>query len=147
MITKEILANAIKKRRSEMGLTQVKLAELANISQGMVQKIEYCKGWPTAPILERLATALGSSVDQLLLDPTQPKPTDPIQSQLESIRKDIQAISTLSAEERQLLTIYREIDPAHRPDLIEIAKTLAQPLEGQELNERLLRDTLARRKT
>lgn len=52
------LANAIRERRLELGLTQTQLAERAGLRQPEVSRLESGGGTPTIGMLERLARAL-----------------------------------------------------------------------------------------
>jgi transcriptional regulator with XRE-family HTH domain len=49
-----------------MGISQEKLAELAEVSVQMVNTIEGCRTWVSDKMLEKLARALNVSVFQLL---------------------------------------------------------------------------------
>lgn len=52
------LANAIRERRVELGLTQVQLADRAGLRQPEISRLESGGGTPTIGMLERLAHAL-----------------------------------------------------------------------------------------
>lgn len=56
----------IKKRRKELGMTQVELAFLTHLSQGYISMLEKGQFDPTAPIIIKLAVALTMSADELL---------------------------------------------------------------------------------
>jgi transcriptional regulator with XRE-family HTH domain len=61
------LKTVIKRLRTERGLTQVKLAKKARVTQTYVAKIEGGdRGNPSLPVLKRLARALGVPVTALL---------------------------------------------------------------------------------
>jgi HTH-type transcriptional regulator / antitoxin HipB len=53
------LAEAVRSRREELGLSQRQLAERAGMTQPGVARFEAGGTTPTIPVLERLATALG----------------------------------------------------------------------------------------
>jgi len=55
---KEVLALNLKKNRLKLGLTQEKLSEKANISTHYFAMVELAKKFPSARMLERIATAL-----------------------------------------------------------------------------------------
>ncbi|GHV72710.1 hypothetical protein AGMMS49940_00120 [Spirochaetia bacterium] len=55
---KKLLAANIKAYRAELGLTQSKLAEKADTATQYIAMIEGCKKFPSAAMLERIATAL-----------------------------------------------------------------------------------------
>jgi transcriptional regulator with XRE-family HTH domain len=55
---RELRAATIKVRRTELGLTQEKLAELAAVSYQMVHDIEGCRTWVSDKTLQSLSQAL-----------------------------------------------------------------------------------------
>jgi transcriptional regulator with XRE-family HTH domain len=55
---RHILATNIKNHRDLLGLSQAKLAEMANISTGYLAMIELEKNFPSDEVLERIAHAL-----------------------------------------------------------------------------------------
>jgi len=55
---RHILATNIKNQRNLLGLSQAKLAEMANISTGYLAMIELEKNFPSDEVLERIAHAL-----------------------------------------------------------------------------------------
>lgn len=62
------ISKTLRKLRGQKGLTQEKLARLADVSNNTVIKIEAGKNQnPTLETLKRLAKALGISVDDLIL--------------------------------------------------------------------------------
>jgi transcriptional regulator with XRE-family HTH domain len=62
---KEILAKNLKKHRKRLGITQPELAERAGVSTNYLGMIEVARNFPTADVLERLATALGIKSNEL----------------------------------------------------------------------------------
>jgi HTH-type transcriptional regulator / antitoxin HipB len=64
------LADAIRARREELGLSQRQLAERAGMTQPGVARFEAGGTTPTLPLLERLATALGLTLT-VTLAPTE----------------------------------------------------------------------------
>jgi putative transcriptional regulator len=61
----ERLANRIKDRRSELGMTQAELAERVGVTRKTVNTVENNVFTPSATLAIKLAGALGLSVEQL----------------------------------------------------------------------------------
>jgi putative transcriptional regulator len=61
----ERLANRIKDRRSELGMTQAELAEKVGVTRKTVNTVENNVFTPSATLAIKLAGALGLSVEQL----------------------------------------------------------------------------------
>lgn len=61
----ERLANRIKERRAELGLTQAELAEQVGVTRKTVNTVENSVFTPSATLAIRLAQALGLNVEQL----------------------------------------------------------------------------------
>ena len=61
----ERLANRIKDRRTELGLTQAELAERVAVTRKTVNTVENGVFTPSATLAIKLARALGLSVEQL----------------------------------------------------------------------------------
>lgn len=61
----ERLANRLKDRRSEVGLTQAELAEKVGVTRKTVNTVENGVFTPSATLAIKLAHALGVSVEQL----------------------------------------------------------------------------------
>jgi len=66
---KELLAANIKVKRSELGLSQEKLAELVGVSYQMIHDIEGCRTWVSEKTLQNLSKALGVEIYELLYPP------------------------------------------------------------------------------
>jgi transcriptional regulator with XRE-family HTH domain len=66
---RKLLAANIKARRSDLGLTQEKLAELVDVSYQMLHDIEGCRTWVSDKTLQSLSTALGVDMYELLCPP------------------------------------------------------------------------------
>ena len=64
---RRILALNIKRHRENLGISQEKLAELAEISANMMTDIECCRTWVSDKTLIKLANALKIDVFRLLL--------------------------------------------------------------------------------
>jgi len=62
---KEVLAQNLKENRRRLGITQPELAERASMSTQYLAMIEIARKFPTADILERLATALSINPHEL----------------------------------------------------------------------------------
>ncbi|MBE8719376.1 helix-turn-helix domain-containing protein [Sphingobacterium pedocola] len=58
MLTKEI-GTLIKNRRKELGITQPRLAEIADVSINTLYKLERGQGNPSLEVLSKLADVLG----------------------------------------------------------------------------------------
>ena len=61
----ERLANRLKDRRGELGLTQAELAEKVGVTRKTVNTVENCVFTPSATLAIKLARELGLSVEQL----------------------------------------------------------------------------------
>jgi len=64
---RKILAHNIKRQREKLGISQEKLAELAEISANMMADIEGCRTWVSDKTLIKLANALKIDIFRLLL--------------------------------------------------------------------------------
>lgn len=60
------LGQKVKKRRRELGMTQVELRAKTGLSQGYISMLEKGIFDPTAPVIIKLAVALNTSADELL---------------------------------------------------------------------------------
>jgi transcriptional regulator with XRE-family HTH domain len=67
---KEVLARNLKMNRLKMGLTQEKLSEKAEISTHYLAMVELAKKFPSAGMLERLASALEVEPHELFYMPS-----------------------------------------------------------------------------
>lgn len=68
------LGMRIRAERRTRGLTVERLAELSGISRSMVSDVERGAKTPTVLVLDRLATALGTSISRLLDEPAHESP-------------------------------------------------------------------------
>jgi len=69
---RKLLAKNIKKSRSELGLSQSKLAERAETATHYIAMIEGCKNFPSPEMLERIAAGLGKDIiDLFAIEPVQ----------------------------------------------------------------------------
>jgi transcriptional regulator with XRE-family HTH domain len=64
---RRILAQNIKSRRENLGLSQEKLAEAANLSVQTINTIEGCRMWVSDKTITRLAKALDTEIFQLFV--------------------------------------------------------------------------------
>ena len=64
---REILSFNIKKERKKLGLTQEKLAEIAELSAQTINDIEGCRMWVSDKTITKLAKVLHVEVYQLLI--------------------------------------------------------------------------------
>lgn len=64
---RKVLSQNIKKRRKELGITQSKLAELADISEPYMNDIERCQTWISDKTLAKLACALNLAIHELFI--------------------------------------------------------------------------------
>ena len=62
----QIVAENLKARREELGLTQKQVAEAAEITQAQYSHIENGRGAPSLQTLVKLASALRTTPDSLL---------------------------------------------------------------------------------
>jgi putative transcriptional regulator len=61
----ERLANRLKERRTELGLTQAQLAELCLVSRKTINTVENCVFIPSTLLALKLARALDAGVEDL----------------------------------------------------------------------------------
>lgn len=64
---RKVLAQNIKRRRKELGMTQAKLAEYADLTEPYMNDIERCKTWVSDKTLLQLAFALHVNPYELLV--------------------------------------------------------------------------------
>ena len=65
---RKLLAQNIKNLRKELGITQAKLAELADISEPYMNDIERCQTWVSDKTLSKLAWALNVQLHELFMN-------------------------------------------------------------------------------
>jgi transcriptional regulator with XRE-family HTH domain len=58
-----LLGQMVYDRRTELGLTQIELAERADMTQPQLSRLESGGATPTVPLLARLAAALNADLD------------------------------------------------------------------------------------
>ena len=59
------LAQAIKRRRKDMGMSATQLSQRAEVSKGFISKVENFRTIPSLPVLIRIAGALNTTVSEL----------------------------------------------------------------------------------
>jgi transcriptional regulator with XRE-family HTH domain len=64
----QILRANVKRARTELGYSQMKLAELCKVSTSFIGEIELGRKFPSAETLQKLADALGLKPFQLFLE-------------------------------------------------------------------------------
>ena len=62
---KFLLGKKIKERRNHLGMTQAQLAEIVNVDTKHISCIENGKNFPSADLIERLASALQIEIKDL----------------------------------------------------------------------------------
>jgi transcriptional regulator with XRE-family HTH domain len=62
-MTRTLLASLIKKRRRELGISQIDLAELSDVSVRQLSDIETQKASPTVETLSKICETLGLSIE------------------------------------------------------------------------------------
>ncbi|GHV64649.1 hypothetical protein AGMMS49587_17460 [Spirochaetia bacterium] len=86
---KELLGSNIKTYRHTLGISQAKLAEMANTATNYLGLIEGGKKFPSAEMLERIAAALKKDPPDLFaITPIQQQWQDEILSELEKMIRD-----------------------------------------------------------
>ena len=85
---RQVLSKNIKSLRSQRSLSQVELAEKADISIPFLSNIERSKKWPYPETLVKLAKALDVEV-YMLFQEKAPSPTADVQNTLARFKKDI----------------------------------------------------------
>lgn len=92
-VAKEIFIENLKAIRKSKGITQLMLAEMADLSSGLIGEIETGKRNPTLTTIEKIALALDVPVSQLFYD----------------TQKDIPA-SAFDSKENLALLIHQLVD-------------------------------------
>jgi len=85
---RRILSKNLKLLRNQRSLSQMELAEKANISIPFLSNIERSIKWPYPDTLVKLAEALNVEVHMLFQEDSPPKP-DGIQDTLSQFKKDL----------------------------------------------------------
>lgn len=107
------IAEKIKTKRKESGLSQKEIAKITNISQNYISQIENGKSQPTADIIKEICNALEISANWLILD-----------KEDEPLKKD----------EKELLNIYRSMSEKNKQRLIGRAENMLEEQAETENN-------------
>jgi transcriptional regulator with XRE-family HTH domain len=94
---REILAANLKENRRKLGLTQEKLAEMANVSIHYISMIETCNKYPKPEMLERIAENLGIEPYKLFI--IEDDPNEPLKRLHQSIVNDMKIIVKEAVDE------------------------------------------------
>ena len=92
---RKVLSLNLKKHREKLGISQEKLAEIAEISVMMVKDIEGCRTWVSDKTLISLASALKTDIYRLLMpdnvykDEIHQAVQDDLENITQKIRKDV----------------------------------------------------------
>lgn len=106
-----ILANRVRERRRQLGMSQEELAALIGSSQRQISKYENGLNDPTGDVLVALAHALDTSADWLL-------------GLSNTAERHLDGESDLNADERELILIYRSKPASKRRQVVEIARVV-----------------------
>ena len=93
MSLKVYLSANVKARREALGISQERLAELADVSVQMIGRIEGRRTWVSDGMLAKLAGVLGVSAFQLLVPADvadSPEDTAVVSALLDNLRRNIQ---------------------------------------------------------
>lgn len=101
------IGKRLRKIRVEQGLTTVELGMRANISQGMISRIENDRANPTIDKVVSLARALNIPISKLLDEDVTP----------------YQSSTNIKKEEQDLLHYYRLVDVAAKTMIMNVART------------------------
>jgi transcriptional regulator with XRE-family HTH domain len=123
----EVLANAIKSRMKERGVTQVELQKLSKVTQSQLSQYLNRKMAPTLENLERIATALETTPADLLGGVTPPPATAVLQAELRARDEEILRLKVELAEARALTSrgankesgrkLYQAAEPSDPPEV------------------------------
>jgi transcriptional regulator with XRE-family HTH domain len=108
----QAVAEAIRRARTERGLTQEEMAERLKVSREHYNRLERAVSRPSVDMLVKLGALLGISVDDALAGDGHPVASEPI---LEP-----------KPELRRLVELARGLDPASLDLLLRLAKRLAR---------------------
>lgn len=80
------LGQAVKQRRTALGMTQRELGHRARLTQSAVARLEAGDGVPTLRVLERIARALGAELDVTLREARDPGDADQAQTSSKPVK-------------------------------------------------------------
>ena len=101
------IGKRLRKIRVEQGLTTIELGMRANISQGMISRIENDRANPTIDKVVSIARALNVPIFKLLDEDVMP----------------YQSCTNLKKEEQDLLHYYRLVDVTAKTMIMNVART------------------------
>ena len=94
---REVLAANLKENRRKLGLTQEKLAEMANVSLHYISMVETCKKYPKPEMVEHLAETLG--IESYKLFSIEDASDDPLERLHRLITEDVKIIVKEAVDE------------------------------------------------
>jgi len=94
---RELLGSNVKAYRNSLGISQARLAEMINMATNYLGLIEAGKKFPSADMIERIATALGrDSIDLFTFAPIQQDWKECILTKIETIiDKELKALKKM----------------------------------------------------
>jgi transcriptional regulator with XRE-family HTH domain len=116
------VGDIIRSLRKSKNLNQDQLAELANLNRVTVAKYESGKVEPGAQALNRLADALGVTVDEIL---GRNKDTAPEETDVDLLSCLPKTVEQLSPVEMRLLGLYRSMNQQGRDMLLASAESFS----------------------
>lgn len=132
-MTKESIGDVIRKARQSLDLSQDKFAERAGISLRGLQDLEYSKNEdPRISTVLKIFQITNLSLDEILLDKKVPSIKEPevqiefkaLRQELRDLKATIEAQSSLSPDESELLRLYRQGDDISRKTILLAAQKL-----------------------
>jgi transcriptional regulator with XRE-family HTH domain len=94
---REVLASNLRENRRKLGLTQEKLAEMANVSLHYISMIETCNKYPKPEMVEHLAKILG--IESYKLFTVEDDTDEPLERLHRLIIKDVKTIVREAVDE------------------------------------------------
>ncbi len=107
---KEVLRSRITETRERKGMNQAKLAEEAHITPAAISQIEKGLRIPTVPVLQRIANALGVTIDYLTGKTDEPELRDMLQ--YEDFKTFFRGYRSLDPEDQK--TVSKLVDFLHK---------------------------------
>jgi transcriptional regulator with XRE-family HTH domain len=137
MTTETVLdSTKLRELRLARGLTQQHLAQTARVSRGLITNAEAGRTALSPRVLHAIAQTLGVPIDtlfakperelhQLLVEQARAAMQDTVSAIVRATMRDLVAQND---SERQLLTLFRELDAATAAALLQLLRTLPPPL-------------------
>lgn len=112
----------VRRLRTERGLTQEQLAAMVGVNRSTITQWE--TGWsqPRMGAAQRLADALGVKISEIVGD-------------VGSVEYATVHLDGMTADERDLIDLYRNMDDRARRDLLAIARSLSAARGGHSERE------------